>query len=145
MSSAAERRRCSSQPSTGIRATPQHDGWMMGRRMLTRRPLPSSSQFRRTLLWHVAVVVVLFLYYDPQHALVANAAFLSGTKPDPLKGVKPGHLYLGLNDSEPILDYEAGPDDVDPVRPVFLYGPNTGPRVVEFYAHWCGHVRSMIE
>jgi Erv1 / Alr family len=29
-------------------------------------------------------------------------------------------------------------------RPDFLYGPNQGPRVVEFYAPWCPHVRFFV-
>ena len=36
-----------------------------------------------------------------------------------------------------IIDYE--PDGTD--NPDFIYGTNQGPRVVEFYAPWCPHVR----
>ena len=32
-------------------------------------------------------------------------------------------------------------DDPNLYRPDFIYGPNQGPRVVEFYAPWCPHVR----
>jgi hypothetical protein len=47
-----------------------------------------------------------------------------------------------------IIDYEppstsTANGDTDPnlYRPDFIYGPNQGPRVVEFYAPWCPHVR----
>lgn len=36
-----------------------------------------------------------------------------------------------------IIDYE--PDGTD--KPDFIYGAKQGPRVVEFYAPWCPHVR----
>ena len=52
-----------------------------------------------------------------------------------------------------IIDYEPPPiaapsktkdgaikEDPDLYRPDFIYGPNQGPRVVEFYAPWCPHV-----
>lgn len=38
-----------------------------------------------------------------------------------------------------IHDYEPPKDNS--TRPDFLYGTNQGPRVVEFYAPWCPHVR----
>jgi hypothetical protein len=46
-----------------------------------------------------------------------------------------------------IIDYEPpstsgdAKDDPNLYRPDFIYGPNQGPRVVEFYAPWCPHVR----
>lgn len=52
-----------------------------------------------------------------------------------------------------IIDYEPPPitepsktkdgaikEDPNLYRPDFIYGPNQGPRVVEFYAPWCPHV-----
>lgn len=53
-----------------------------------------------------------------------------------------GYLYLGASDSDPIIDYDGNHGASG--RPDFLYSPDTGPRVVEFYAPWCPHVRAFI-
>jgi hypothetical protein len=73
------------------------------------------------------------------------------------------HGVFGIDDSEYlyhieeakgiIIDYEApvivssqqkqDSKKIDASKPDFLYGPNQGPRVVEFYAPWCPHVRSI--
>lgn len=58
-------------------------------------------------------------------------------KAEPISTPVSGYLYLGTTDSEPVMDYNGTTG-----RPDFLYSPDTGPRVVEFYAPWCPHVRA---
>jgi hypothetical protein len=55
------------------------------------------------------------------------------------------YLYHTEDAAGIIIDYEPPPEvsdkNKDLNRPDFLYGPNQGPRIVEFYAPWCPHVR----
>jgi hypothetical protein len=56
------------------------------------------------------------------------------------------YLYHTEEAAGVIIDYEPpkGATDKELVTPDFLYGPNQGPRVVEFYAPWCPHVRPLV-
>jgi thiol oxidase len=49
------------------------------------------------------------------------------------------YIYLPLGEeADPVIDYRAKDGD-NPEEPNFIFGPNNGPRVVEFYAPWCPH------
>ncbi|GKY94250.1 hypothetical protein MPSEU_000390800 [Mayamaea pseudoterrestris] len=53
--------------------------------------------------------------------------------------VAKNYLYLPLGEeASPVIEYRPKKGD-DPKRPNFIFGPNNGPRVVEFYAPWCPH------
>jgi len=51
------------------------------------------------------------------------------------------YLYYGTDDAFPVQDYHVPPgtDEHTARHPSFIYNPNKGPRVVEFYAPWCPH------
>ena len=56
------------------------------------------------------------------------------------------YLYH-IKTAQPIIDYEPPADGKNILHPTFIYGmdndhPPQYPRVVEFYAPWCPHVRS---
>jgi hypothetical protein len=43
------------------------------------------------------------------------------------------------DDALPVVEYNPE-DEQRASRPDFIFGPDNGPRVVEFYAPWCPHV-----
>jgi hypothetical protein len=49
---------------------------------------------------------------------------------------KEDYLYHTDEASGVIIDYEPAS-----ITPDFIYGADQGPRVIEFYAPWCPHVR----
>jgi hypothetical protein len=49
------------------------------------------------------------------------------------------YFLYGREEDKPVIDYRSE-NEKDPSRPDFIFGPNTGPRVVEFYSPWCPHV-----
>lgn len=53
------------------------------------------------------------------------------------------YLYYAQDvDTSPVIEYMPDADATDPNHPDFLYRPQAhGPRIVEFYAHWCPHCR----
>ena len=66
--------------------------------------------------------------------------FLPGTIPlEAKEEEKPEKNYLYLENAEPVVEFR--PElDPNPEKPAFLYGADTGPRLVLFYAPWCPHV-----
>jgi hypothetical protein len=49
------------------------------------------------------------------------------------------YLYNSA-DAHPVIEYLGNNTESDPIHPSFIYSPNNGPRIVEFYAPWCPHV-----
>jgi thiol-disulfide isomerase/thioredoxin len=47
--------------------------------------------------------------------------------------------YLYDQHAGVVIEYMPSADVKNPLRPDFLYSPNNGPRIVEFYAPWCPH------
>ena len=104
--------------------------------------VPMNSWYR-FLLWLLLLVWV--------NRLVVRAETTANTDTDSEDNDK--YLYHTEEARGIIIDYEpppttndGGAKDEDPHgdRPDFIYGPNQGPRVVEFYAPWCPHVRSFV-
>ena len=101
------------------------------------------NRWYRFLLWLLLLVWV--------NRLVVRSETTANTDTDSEDNDK--YLYHTEEARGIIIDYEpppttndGGAKDEDPHgdRPDFIYGPNQGPRVVEFYAPWCPHVRSFV-
>jgi hypothetical protein len=47
--------------------------------------------------------------------------------------------YLYLENAGLVVEFRPE-SEPKPLEPEFIYGANTGPRLIEFYAPWCPHV-----
>ena len=77
--------------------------------------------------------------------LVASVFFENGTWNRSVYAASSSDEYLYHTEEAAniIIDHEPpkGATDKELITPDFIYAPNQGPRVVEFYAPWCPHVR----
>jgi hypothetical protein len=96
----------------------------MSRKRLSLENRPAAQPAAQTMPRLVTVFAVLALLL---HVVSAS----------PPANYKTYYLYSS-DDSVPVIDYH--PSGNVPDEPDFLYGTDQGPRVVEFYAHWCHHV-----
>ena len=104
-----------------------------GNRVPAMNTMESQAKSRNKMLAPLLPLIILLL----------NASFARAGKIPLPEGAKEGYLYAGTNDSEPVIDLEPA-NDTDPLHPDFLYGPDTGHRVVEFYSPMCPHVRVVV-
>jgi hypothetical protein len=98
--------------------------------MLRSQPAKRSNFF---------IFVFLFITFYSSVTVARFGGMSQQIKAEKISTPESGYLYLGTTDSYPINDYDGNHGASG--RPDFLYSPDTGPRVVEFYAPWCPHVR----
>ena len=118
----------------------------------TGSPLHRQVKFKKVQMYRI------FRYLIVLRLLCVSIIFVSVTvdakKPSEDSNnndLEAEYLYHTEEANGIVIDYEPPPsvfnkdgdakDDPSLYRPDFLYGPNQGPRVVEFYAPWCPHVR----
>lgn len=93
----------------------------------------NSQSAKRSYFFFSVFCIVAFLNSSVTEARFGGIS--QQIKAEQILTPESGYLYLGTTDSEPVIDFNGTTG-----RPDFLYSPETGPRVVEFYAPWCPHV-----
>lgn len=88
-----------------------------------------------TIYLRLIFVLVLLQSAASQASASASTSKEDEEEDDDVKN----YLYSPLGeDADPVIEYKPK-DGEDPNHPDFIFGPNNGPRVVEFYAPWCPH------
>lgn len=89
----------------------------------------------RNALANHKVWILLFL-------LLKSGSAAETTKKEEKKDAKKyDENYLYLENADPVVEFVRDESEPNPKEPAFIYGSNTGPRLIEFYAPWCPHVR----